>query len=146
MATVKQHFILFLKNNNAYGKFMIECLKRKTKIYKVLNDLDPFVYVVSSTSAPLYSLMTLWEEKLQKRKKSLFVQFLESNSIKSKFEEALYKQHKVKLAFYLVNKHDHFIGDAFSWSLTPEGFKFWNDVTNKWQSYMKNRNCSNSTW
>ena len=146
MATVKQHFILFLKNNNAYGKFMIECLKRKTKIYKVLNDLDPFVYVVSSTSAPLYNLMTLWEEKLQKRKKSLFVQFLESNSIKSKFEKALYKQHKEKLAFYLINKNDHFIGDAFSWSLTPEGFKFWNDVTNKWQSYMKNRNCSNSTW
>ena len=67
-----------------------------------------------------------------------FVAFLEENNIKELYKKALIENGVINYLHFLEDsKPRNFICGAFSWSNTPEGHKFWQDVDLKWVTLLK---------
>lgn len=43
---------------------------------------------------------------------------------------------KCKVKLLMKCTPSDFLASAFSWSTTPEGWKFWNDINNKWKWFV----------
>lgn len=65
-----------------------------------------------------------------------FIEFLESNKCRTQFETAFYlfnRYHRLSYGLWQIMDGDEcFIGRAFDWSKTPEGYDYWLDIDNKW--------------
>lgn len=73
-----------------------------------------------------------------------FVLFLEENNIREEFvknfklsRSSLYipgHKRSIEIFFSTVNPQ-HFIGGAFVWSKTEQGYGYWRDIDNKWLKF-----------
>ena len=70
------------------------------------------------------------------RNYNAFIEFLEKNKCRKQFETAFYRFnrcHKLSYGLWQIMGGDEsFIGRAFDWSNTPEGYDYWLDIDNKW--------------
>lgn len=65
-----------------------------------------------------------------------FIEFLDKNRCKKEFEVAFYsfnRCHRLSESLWNTLGGDEcFIGRAFDWSDTPEGYDFWLQIDNRW--------------
>lgn len=65
-----------------------------------------------------------------------FLDFLEANNCRKQFEKAFYsynKCHKLSQDLWnLMGGDECFVGRAFDWSKTSEGYDFWLGIDIKW--------------
>ena len=73
--------------------------------------------------------------------KQLFIQFLKENNI---YEQYMYNFNKreesrnkayPKNQFFSKVRREQYINYAFTWSITPEGWSYWNKFHEKWNNY-----------
>ena len=64
--------------------------------------------------------------------------FLDENRFKKEFERAFYlfnRYHSLTEGLWCILGGDEcFIGRAFDWSETPQGYDYWHAIDNKWYS------------
>lgn len=65
-----------------------------------------------------------------------FIEFLDENGCRMQFEKAFYlfnRCHRLSEGLWKILGADEcFIGRAFDWSDTPEGYDYWLSIDNKW--------------
>lgn len=144
MVTIKHKFIQYLKQNNIYEYFMLNMTKNKHITKFAYNNINPLIYF--SNNEMLWKHALKWNNILSNRKRKLFIQFLNDNKIKERFEKNLKQKHNITLETYINNHMWAFIPQAFKWEMTPEGEQFWQEMANKELNFLQQHCKPTSTW
>lgn len=156
MITTKQKFVHFMKQNNAYEKYLHNY--KSDKIYRIsffsYQKEVPFNYFITKTRKESFiscafdwektkegwafwnSLSYKWRRYIYPQAFNL-IDFLEENNAYKQyiynFKHGLkdYDQETFLVFADTYNQKNH-INYAFDWDETKEGFDYWNNINAKW--------------
>lgn len=149
--TTYKLFLRFLKNNNIYNTLYKN--SKHENIMTIINHInngnhnERNINIWKIANIPITNINKIsnkWENFyitniLNKTKIQIVTDFLKKYRIKTKFETYIKNDKHINLQNYVDNTPlRKIIENAFTWKYTEENFNFWNNIDDKYYTYIYN--------